>query len=162
MKKLLILVSVLLITGTALAGSFTGSWPGIGANKAAVDATACATTALTRTDQDHRCYEVASANRNNTNAYAAECRFVMNLTGNKTQWRIDGAYDANQVFVGSIWQTLPACTGFLCGSIGTVQWIGRSPAPLKNYYYFFNSGNTAQCEIVGSPNNARALFSGSY
>lgn len=161
MKKILVLV-LCLITVPALAGSFSGSWSGIGANKAAVDATACATMALTRTDQDHRCYEVSAYNTNNPNAYAAECRFVMNLTGNKTQWRIDGTYDANQVFTGNIWQTLPTCTGFLCGAIGTVQWIGRSPAPFKNYFYFFASGGSAQCEIVGSPNNARATFSGSY
>lgn len=163
MKKSLLILVLCLIPAIALAGSYTGSWPNIGQTKA-LDAIACATQALTRTDQDHSCREVPSWNKNSTSAYAAECRFVMALSGVKTVWHLDGTYDANQNFTGTITQTLPTCTGFLCGIMGTVHWYGRSPMPPQTYSYGWNDGYGAQCDVIRLPGSGQIAgdFYGNY
>lgn len=160
MKKLTL--ALLLIPSVALAGSFVGTWPNIGQRRE-LDALACATQALTRADQDHSCAFTSAWTSGNL---AAECRFVMALTGQKTVWHLEGKYAAGtDNFTGIIWQTLPTCTGFLCGAVGTVWWTGRSPAvpPTKFYSYQWSATqNTAVCEVGRANGQTTGLFYGSY
>lgn len=157
------LISLFLLTNTATAGSYTGTWPNIATSKP-VDALACATQALTVQTEDHKCLPAATWNKNSTNVYAAECRFVMALSVVKTVWHLEGSYDDKQNFTGQIWQTLPTCTGFLCSYIGSVYWYGRSPTPPQVYDYQWNDGYGAECAVDRLPGNGQIAgdFYGSY
>ena len=166
MKKLLVIIALLIVTIPAQAGSYAGTWPRI-TERRELDAIACGTLPITRTDQDHSCRTVPSWNTDNTNCYAAECRFVIAFSAAKTVWHLDGCYDAQQNFSGLIWQTLPTCTGFLCGYIGNVAWSGRNSQPALDqamvYSYQWNDGNLASCDVTHQTvHTYQGLFYGTY
>lgn len=145
----------------AFVGSYRSTWPNISVRKE-LDALACGVAPLLRTDQDHYCASTSAWTSGN---YAAECRFVMEFTGIKTVWHLEGNYNSTptgQDFKGTVWQTLPTCTGFVCGYIGTITWYGRSPMPPQLYEYEWNTGNAAECAVDRFNGQVQGQFYGSY
>lgn len=158
-----ILVTAVLLAFAVLparAGSYQGTWPNIGTNKS-LDALQCATQAIHKTDQTWNCAATSPRTAGNT---AAECLFVMVLSGEKVRWRLEGKYDANSNWTGAISRTYPSCTGFLCGYVGQVWWSGRNTNPASYSYQWVGTGNTAGCDVSKKrPNESvTGLFYGSY
>lgn len=89
----------------------------------------------------------------------------MNLTGNQTVWRLDGTYDANNAFSGSIRQTSPGCSGFLCEYLGVARWYGHGTQLPQQYLYSWNAdGLGAHCDVIKLPGSGQVAgdFYGSY
>lgn len=147
------IIAVGLFAQPAAAGSYQGNWPNIGTSKV-LDALQCSTQALHKPDQTWQCATTSSAIAGNQ---AAECLFVMVLSGEKVRWRLEGRYDQRDNWTGFIWRTQPACNTFLCNYVGQVWWSGRN-TNLASYSYQWVSGNTADCYV----SSRLGLFSGSY
>jgi hypothetical protein len=156
--KQLVLITLLLISAPAKAGSYSGTWPNMNTFRV-LDALACATMALHAPNGTWKC---AAGNAWTVGNNSAECMFVFPFNGVKTVWHLEGSYNDAGDWSGNIWQTTPSCTGFLCSYIGTVNWYGRSPMPPATYSYVWSDGNTAGCDVTRSNGVTIGLFYGSY